>query len=196
MYVCVYIWQYSPYIHNYTTTNNITNYTYISLPPIPTIEIQWFYYYSMILAVLAGTMLCETMAVCATTLRNGYIYIPAMIFLNFAFSGIFVKGPTLPDWAAWVPTFSLFRWTVEAEVINLFNGDPDLKCVPLLYFCTYDAFVGLFGWDGVTKWTCFYAIVINLVVSRGLILVAYIYRTFAQKGVRQFRRPDETAEIY
>jgi hypothetical protein len=152
------------------------------------VEIVWFYYLSLCVAVLAGMMLCEAVIVASPNVRGAYLAIPAVVFLNFAFSGIFVKTPTLPRWAAdWLPEISLFKWTVQSQVINLFNDDDSLICVPPFYFCTYSGFLGLFGWTQTTKWNCFWVIVTNLAVYRGIVLLTLIFRTITQKGMRQFR---------
>jgi len=147
-----------------------------------------FYYLSLCVAVLAGMMLCEAVIVASPTVRGAYLAIPGVVFMNFAFSGIFVKTPTLPTWAAdWLPEISLFKWTVQSQVINLFNFDSSLVCVNAFYFCTYSGFLGLFGWNDTTKWKCFWVIVTNLAVYRGIVLLALLFRTVTQKGMRQFR---------
>ena len=148
----------------------------------------------MTVAVVAGTTLCEAMAVIATDLRSAYILIPAVLFLNFAFSGIFVKTPTLAYWNDWLPTISLFRWTVQSQVVNLFNNDPSLICIPAFDFCVYNGFLSIFGWNGTSKWQCFWIIIVNLAVYRGLILIALVFRSFSQKGRRQFKKADEEFE--
>ena len=147
-----------------------------------------FYYLSLCVAVLAGMMLCEAVIVASPTVRGAYLASPGVVFMNFAFSGIFVKTPTLPTWAAdWLPEISLFKWTVQSQVINLFNFDSSLVCVEAFYFCTYSGFLGLFGWNDTTKWKCFWVIVTNLAVYRGIVLLALLFRTVTQKGMRQFR---------
>ena len=143
------------------------------------------------MGVLAGMMLCEACIVVSPNIRSAYLLIPAVVFLNFAFSGIFVKGPTLPAWFFWLPEISLFRWTVQSQVINLYENDVKLVCVPQFYFCTYDGFLGLFGWLGTTKWRCFWVIVSNLIIYRGIVLVTLIFRTITQKGLRQFREVED-----
>ena len=71
-----------------------------------------------------------------------------------------VKTPTLPFWADWLPTISLFRWTVQSQVINLFEDDAALKCTTTFSFCPYDAFLALFGWGQKSKWSCFWIIIV------------------------------------
>ena len=141
-------------------------------------------------------MLCEAIAIAVPDIRTAYQLIPGIVFFNFAFSGIFVKGPTLPDGAQWLPYVSLFKWTVEAQVINLFDEDGTAATIPALYFSAYKAFLNIFGWASDTKWSCFYVIVVNLAVYRGLILVAGILKTFAQKGRRQFRVANTDDKLY
>lgn len=149
------------------------------------------------MAVVAATMLCEAAAIIAPDIRAAYQLIPAILFFNFAFSGIFVKNPTLPDGAGWLPSISLFRWVVQAQVINLFDNDSTLICVELFHFCLYDSFVALFGWENESKWYCFWIIVWNLVIYRGFILIALLIRTLTQKGRRQFRKgEDELDRLY
>jgi len=132
-------------------------------------------------------MLCEAIAVAVPNIRTAYQLIPAVIFLNFAFSGIFVKTPTLPLGSKWLPVISLFRWTVEAQSINMFEADTALVCVDQFYFCTYEAFMTIFGWSTNSKSYCLWVIIINLVAYRVAILLAQMFKTFAQRGRRQFR---------
>ena len=160
------------------------------------VGIVWFYYLSLILAVEAGTMLCEAIAVLVPDIRTAYQLIPGIVFFNFAFSGIFVKSPTLPNGAQWLPYVSLFKWTVEAQVINLFDDDSTQANLPALYFSAYKAFLNIFGWASDTKWGCFYVIVVNLAVYRGFLLVAGVLKTFAQKGRRQFRNVTPEDKLY
>ena len=155
------------------------------------VDIKWFYFLSLNVAVVAGTMLCEAAAIASPDIRAAYTLIPAILFFNFAFSGIFVKNPTLPDGAGWLPTISLFRWVVQAQVINIFDNDSALVCVPLFDFCLYDSFIELFGWENESKWHCFWIIVYNLIIYRGFILIALLGKTLAQKGRRQFKRGED-----
>ena len=148
-----------------------------------------FYFLSLNVAVIAGTMLCEAVATAVSDIRAAYQVIPGVLFFNFAFSGIFVKTPTLAPWAHWLPTISLFRWVVQAQVINLFDDDSTLPVIPLFSFSAYDKFLGLFGWGNISKWKCFWIIVWNLIVYRGMILIFTVIKTSAQKGRRQFRKP-------
>jgi ABC-type multidrug transport system ATPase subunit len=157
-------------------------------------EIMTFYYVSVILSVEAGTMLCEAIAVMVPDIRTAYQLIPGVVFLNFAFSGIFVKTPTLPLGSRWLPVISLFRWTVEAQAINQFDGDSSLVCVEQFYFCTYESFITLFGWATNSKYYCLYVIIINLFVYRAMILMAQMFKTFAQRGRRQFREGIKESE--
>lgn len=132
--------------------------------------------------------MCEAIAIAVPNIRGAYTLIPGLIFFNFAFSGIFVKSPTLPNGAEWLPQISLFRWIVQSQVINLFSDDTTLPCIDQFYFCVYDGFMGLFGWTDISKWSCYWIIIANLAVFRGATLLALVFRSFSQKGRRQFRK--------
>ena len=149
---------------------------------------MWFYYLSLTLAVEAGTILCEAISVAVPDIRAAYQLIPGILFFNFAFSGIFVKSPTLPVGAKWLPVISLFRWVTEAQAINLFSDDSTTAALPLLDFNGYDAFMAIFGWEGGNKMYCLWIIIVNLLVYRGFVLLAMVIKTFAQRGRRQFRK--------
>lgn len=157
-------------------------------------DIMWFYFLSLILAVEAGMMLCEAIATAAPDIRTSYQLIPGIVFFNFAFSGIFIKGPTIPPGVRWLPNLSLFRWAIEAQSINLYNDNANLVCVDPFYFCTYDAYLELFGWMNESKWYCLWIIVVNMAVYRMLILLGQLYKTYAQRGRRQFRQGIEEEE--
>ena len=134
-------------------------------------------------------MLVETFVLVLPDIRSAYSVIPGVSFLLFFFSGIMLKPSTLPNWLQpWLPSVSIIRWTMQAEFINEFEGDDDVFPVINGSYSTYDAFLGLFGWGGKTKWTCLNILVLNLFIYRTVTLLAMMRKTVTQRGKRIYRK--------
>ena len=134
-------------------------------------------------------MLVETLVLLLPDIRSAYGVIPGVSFMLFFFSGLIIKPSTLPNWLqAWLPSVSIIRWTMQAEFINEFEGDEDVFPVINGSYSTYDAFLGLFGWGGKTKWMCLNILVLNLVIYRMVTLFAMLRKTVTQRGARIYRK--------
>lgn len=86
-------------------------------------SLQGFFILCTMFSVLAGTMMSEAIVYIVPDIRSAYLVIPALCFVQFAFSGLFLKPVLLPRWMApWAPSISVIRWAMQAEFINQFDG--------------------------------------------------------------------------
>jgi hypothetical protein len=146
---------------------------------------------AFILLVLGSFLMAEVLIFGAAEKRSAYISIPAAAFLNFIFSGLFIKAGSLPGWLApWAPSISLIRWNMQANFINQYEGN--VAVFPTLPggYSTYNSFLNLFGWGGKTMWFCIYMMLINLAVFKVASLFACGLSVQAQKGVKKSLRVD------
>lgn len=152
---------------------------------------------TVIVGVVASTMLTEAVMFSASSIRTGYQVIPGVVFVNFVFSGLMIKPVTLPNWLGWAPAATLCRWVLQAQILNQFDGDTGaFPYIDLFNYSTYDAYLSLFGFGGKTKWYCFYMILINIFVFRLLTLLMIVLKTHGQKGLRQFKKVEEADKMY
>ena len=64
---------------------------------------EWFFILNLILANLAGFVMCEAVMISLPSIRDVYLTLPALIFLQFYFSAIPIKPVTLPAWLSpWI----------------------------------------------------------------------------------------------
>jgi hypothetical protein len=141
--------------------------------------------------VLASLMLAETIIVASEDKRGCYTGIPGSAFLNFLFSGLFLKAQSLPRWMApWAPSVSMIRWNFQGNFINVYHGSDVFVTLPTGY-STYTAFLRLFGWGGKTKWYCFYMVCINVVVFKFISLWAGAICAVKRRGGKRSRDVDE-----
>jgi hypothetical protein len=150
----------------------------------------WFVLISLC-TVLGGHMVAEWICFSISKIRDAYLTIPVIYFLFFAFSGLFIKPATLPRWMApWAPSFSLIRWTMQADFINYVNGSGLLPVVSD-ELNMYTQFLTLFGWGGKTNQYCLGMIVCNIAAYKILSLVSAGYTSISQKGGRRFKKGRE-----
>lgn len=142
--------------------------------------------------VLASVMLAEAIVVGAEDKRQCYTSIPGVAFLNFLFSGLFIKPQSLPRWMApWAPSVSMIRWNFQANFINVYNGNTDVFVTLPTGYSTYTAFLRLFGWGGKTKWYCFYMLIINIAVFKFISLWAGAIAAVKRRGGKRTRDQEE-----
>jgi ABC-type multidrug transport system ATPase subunit len=128
-------------------------------------ETQFYFIYCNVLSVMAGTSLAEMIIVGAPSMRAAYISVPVVSFIQFLFSGLMLKPCLLPRWiAAWAPSVSIIRWTLQGEFINQFKDNALFPELP--GYSSYDGFLTLYGWGGKDKWYCSDMIWIFIVVFR------------------------------
>ena len=119
--------------------------------------------------------------------RGCYTTIPALAFLNFMFSGLFIKPGSLPKWMGpWAPSMSFIRWAMQANFINLYKNTSTLPTKPVN---TFQQFCILFGWGGKTKWYCFYMILIFIAVFRVASCLASGVSAKTRRNMRRGLRP-------
>lgn len=156
-------------------------------------SVQGFFILATCCSVLAGFTLSETVINIVPDIRGAYLIIPALIFVHFSLSGLFIKYQTMPTWISpWVPSLSIIRWAMQSEWINAFASTtcnlPSICVFPYVgSYSTYGAFLGLFGWGGKTKWYCLGMIIINFMVYRFTALLASGLRASLQRGERRFK---------
>ena len=129
-----------------------------------------------IATTIASTMVVEFVIYIAPTIRAAYLMSPAISFLQFQFSGLFLKPTLLPYWLQpWAPSVSLFRWTLQGSFINQYSGAVSLF-PPIGDYSTFDSFLSLYGWGGKSKWYClsmigYYIIILRILTLLGISLV-------------------------
>ena len=136
--------------------------------------------------MIGGTCMSEAVVYFVPSVRSAYLAIPALSFVQFAFSGLFLKPSLLPAWLApWTPSISIIRWTMQADFINQFQGS---KIVPFGLvtprFSAYNAFLSLFGWGGKTKWYCLSMIVALTAIFKVVALVSSVLSASLSRGGR------------
>ena len=150
---------------------------------------------SFIALVIAGTMLSEIVIFSSPDMRSSYVTIPAMAFLEFVTSGLFLKAGSFPNWLRpWVPSVSLIRWIMQATFICVYDGNteafPPFSALGTDY-SLYDGYISLFGWGGKTKWYCFYMLLVNIAIFRFFCLLSSAYSAFQSKGTHKVSIDEE-----
>lgn len=84
---------------------------------------------------------------------------------------------------------------MQAGVINEGNDNPDLFKT-IANFEIYKQYLGLFGWNGKTKYYCLYMTLINMAVYFLMCLIAHFLAIRAQTGRRQLRAPDDDDRLF
>lgn len=151
-------------------------------------SIEGFFILCTIFATIGGTMMSEAVVYIVPDIRSAYLLIPALSFVQFAFSGLFLKPSLLPEWLApWAPSISIIRWCMQAEFINQFDGS---KVVPFAFnipmYNAFSAFLSLFGWGGKTKWYCFLMILVIVAIMRFATLISTAVSSAVSRGGRRF----------
>ena len=112
------------------------------------LDVYGYYVASNILVVVGSTMMSEAIVFAVPDIRAAYILIPAVTFIQFMFSGLFLKAASLPQWLApFAPSISLIRWTMQGNFINQFEFNTTIF-PSINTYSFYDAFLTLFGWGG------------------------------------------------
>lgn len=169
-------------------------------------DIFWFFMGSTVVIVLIGTLLAEWVMSIVPDMRSAYMLIPLLVFVNFAFSGLFLKFSTLPSFTkGWSPSLSAIRWLLQANFINRFQNDtcnplelcsngelctcafPILPAYPDNY-STYLHFEELFGWKGKTEWDCLWILLAMFVAYRFATLICTGIKATVLKGSRKFKK--------
>lgn len=123
------------------------------------------------------------------SLRSVYLFITGAILFFFMFSGLFIKQQSLPDWLHPIPALSPIRWTLQGEFVGTYEENttvfPEIGATS-----TYELFLTLFSWNGISSWFCIYMLLANIAVFRVLTLVAAGLSAMAQKGGRKFRKEE------
>jgi hypothetical protein len=67
--------------------------------------------------ILASVNLSEIIIFGSPDKRVAYTSIPGLAFLNFLFSGLFIKAQSLPSWLGpWAPSISMIRWNMQVSL--------------------------------------------------------------------------------
>ena len=81
-----------------------------------------FYLLIIVMISLIGNVILESVIFIAPTIRQCYYIFPAFIFVLYYFSNVPVKPSTYAVWIrSWVPNLSVFRWAIEASVLNEYD---------------------------------------------------------------------------
>jgi len=163
-----------------------------------------FFLFNYVVSNLAAFALCEAVILAMSShLREVYLTLPMMIFVQFYMSSIPVKPSTLPSWMKpWAPSISLIRWGSQAAFINEYE---DQTCDALPYITasppqvppcsfpyvsvpafgvnikSYKTFLSFFGWGGKTKWYCLYMSIVFIGVFRFVTLIITLWKERKQK---------------
>jgi hypothetical protein len=122
----------------------------------------------------------------APDLLQVYLMLSSLAFVNFAFSGLFIKFQSLPGWmAAWVPSLSMIRWNMQANFLNVYeNAFPSSSAG----FSPLNIILVLFGWGGKTKWFCLQCMVVLICVYKGISFFTGGITAVLRKGGKRGQR--------
>jgi hypothetical protein len=146
-----------------------------------------YFVLTLAFSLVGASMLLEILVYGLSDIRASYLAYPALIFVQFGFSGIFLKRGSMPNWLeVWFPDLSLIGWFLEGCFMNQYAHATSI--LPTVRgYSTYEAFLELFGWVNQTKWFCFRAIVLNMVGYRIIVFIVSGLTAAAQKGGRSVR---------
>jgi hypothetical protein len=134
---------------------------------------------SFMFMVLASCVLSECVIFASPDKRSCYLGITVCAFLNFIFSGLFIKAQSLPHWMGpWVPSISMIRWNMQANFINNYEDNP--TAIPIQ--SVYTSVLNLFGWGGKTKWFCFYMILLDIFIYKTISFIVSGLSAVFRKG--------------
>lgn len=143
---------------------------------------------SYVLMVLSGAVMSEAVVFMSDDKRLCYTAIPGLAFVQFMFSGLFIKSGSLPQWLApWTPSISMIRWMMQGNYISLYYNTNVFPVLPNGY-STYTSFLVLFSWGGKSDWYCLYRLLIFLAVFRVCSLLASGYAARKQKTAQRGKR--------
>ena len=157
-------------------------------PPDETFaDIQGYFLLVTVLTSIASTMMVEFIIYIVPSIRAAYLLVPAVSFLQFQFSGLFLKPILLPTWMkSWAPSISLIRWTLQGSFLNQFVGSNLFPVLPI--YNTLNGFTTLYGWGGKTKWYCFNMVIVFIIIFRIITLVGVSLVSVLRKGGRSPNR--------
>lgn len=143
---------------------------------------------SFMFMVLTSTLLAENIVNLAPNKRSCYMGITSLGFMNFIFSGLFIKAQSLPRWMApWVPSLSMIRWNMQGNFINVYQNNE--AAIPLPAVLT--SIENLFGWGGKTKWYCVYMLLANILVYKTISFFSSGISAILRKGGRSVADDDK-----
>jgi len=146
-------------------------------------DIQGYFILVTIFTTIASTMMVELIIYVAPSIRAAYLLVPAVSFLQFQFSGLFLKPVLLPTWMqSWAPSISLIRWTLQGSFLNQFQGSSMFPVLPI--YNTLSGFLSLFGWGGKSKWYCFNMVLVFIAIFRVATLIGTSLVSVLRKGGR------------
>lgn len=109
-----------------------------------------------LLSAWAGEQMSECIVNIVPNMRAAYILIPALAFIQFSVSGLFLKFQSLHDWLLWAPTTSIIRWALQANFINNYEKNRKMAATSPIFYAAlpfdFNAFKGvlqLFSWDSL-----------------------------------------------
>ena len=146
-----------------------------------TTPVTGYFILIIMIAMVSATIMSETIIYAVPDIRTAYQMIPAICFIQFMFSGLFLKPVLLPRWvASWAPSISIIRWTLQGCFINQFQNNksifPDLP-----NYSTFNSFESLYGWGGKTDWYCLSMILVAMVVFKITALISSMVRAYRLK---------------
>lgn len=141
--------------------------------------------------VMGGTMMAEAIVQAVPDIRSAYVLIPALVFIQFAFSGLFIKQGSLPPWlAAFAPDTSMIRWSMQGNFINQFQYNTTVF-PPNNVYDFYLAFLQIFSWQGLTRDYCVLMILVFCFAFKLLSLLVMSLTAVYQRGGRSFKKQIE-----
>lgn len=133
--------------------------------------------------IWTSVLLTENVIFLMPTKSACYTVVTSLGFLNFLFSGLFVKPDGLPDWLSpWAPSMSMIRWNMQANYVSLYDGAFPVTSTG---FSPYTILLGLFGWGGKTKWYCFYMLIINVIIYKVVSFLSNGISAAMNKGLKR-----------
>ena len=149
-------------------------------------EVFGFAIMSFMFLVWSSVLLSENVIFMIKDKRDCYTALTGLGFINFLFSGLFVKSAALPNWLGpWAPSLSMIRWNMQGNYISVYDG---AFPVTPQGFSPYTLFLSLFGWGGKTKYYCFYMLLINVIIYKIVSFLTSGISAALNKGGR--RGPD------
>lgn len=143
---------------------------------------------SFMFLVWTSVLLAENVIFIMRDKRSCYTAITGLGFLNFLFSGLFVKPSSLPDWLGpWAPSLSMIRWNMQANYISVYDGVFPATQSGL---SPYKVILHLFGWGGKTSWYCFKILVVNVIIYKVVSFLTNGISAALHKGGNKTRELD------
>jgi len=164
-------------------------------------ESDRYEFYLLIVSTLCviGGILTEIVVFTAPTIRLAYVNFPVVVFFLFYFSSIPVKPSTYVYWMkSWVPSVSVFRWTLQAQILNEFEGDNIFLVTQMnpvtrqsVTVDTFGMYLTTFGFGGKTREFCYGIVFLNLVIFRIISLIALRVSSHRHRGKRHLYKDED-----